>query len=128
LRSPAARALDQATGRAALADRWIPKVDMDAIGKWELVSTQGTTDRWEIVMSGTSDLSAAELMNDIGKEFASKGNWAKLSIAGSGSAPTKSEWKFNGKDGRPWNGLLTIEPTPGSGHRYNAKVSIARAG
>jgi hypothetical protein len=47
--------------RAALADRLIPEIHLAEIGTWDIVSTEGGTDRWEVVVGGTSDLSATRL-------------------------------------------------------------------
>ena len=62
--------------RGALADAqfaaWIDST-ADGIGHWSLVSTQGGTDRWEVVAEGTSDLSAAEVLDHIGTKLVSLG-------------------------------------------------------
>ena len=111
--------------RAALADRLIPDVDLDAIGAWTVLSTEGGRDRWEMVVQGTSDLSAADVMDYIGRDFTAKGKWAKVGGATSGSALT-SRWTFQGRDGRPWKATLTMETRPAEGHRYTARLTIAR--
>jgi putative intracellular protease/amidase len=121
--------------RAALADRLIPDVDLDAIGNWTLVSTEGGRDHWEIAFRGTSDLSATEVMDHIGRDLTTKGKWTSVAgavnaaTAATGSPSTRtSRWKFNGTGGKPWTGTVTIEATPtAKGHQYTGKLTIARA-
>ncbi len=110
--------------RAALADRLIPDVGLDALGRWKLVRTHGGTDRWEIVARGTSDLSSAELAGRIGRNLASNGKWIELPPA-PGASPAASRWRFKGRDGRPWRGTLTIRDE--AGHEHRATLTVARA-
>jgi putative intracellular protease/amidase len=115
--------------RGTLADRLIPDVDLDGIGDWKILSTRGGTDRWDLVVQGTSTLSATDVMGRIGRSFTTKGGWT------SAGAPTphspsslRSDWTFSGRDGRPWTGTLTLDTVAGKDHEYTAKLSIARAG
>lgn len=111
--------------RAALADRLIPEVDLGAVGAWTVVSTQGGTDRWETVLRGTSDRSAAELSDYFGKALTEKGKWTRQ--AGAGASSPNTAWKFSGRDGKHWTGMLTIEPVAGESHAYQARLKIERA-
>jgi len=114
--------------RAALADRLIPDVDLDAIGNWTLVSTEGGRDRWETACRGTSDLTAGEVMDHIGRDLTTKGKWTSVTAAATRTSPTRtSRWKFTGRDGKPWTGTLTIQAGPAEGHQYTAKLTVARA-
>jgi putative intracellular protease/amidase len=105
--------------RAKLADNLIPHVGLDELGNWSWIRTQGGVDRWEIVVTGTSELSVAELMVRISESLA-KGKWTTVQPA----SPTETAWKFNGPDGRPWTGAVTIESVAGESHRYTATVRI----
>ena len=115
--------------RAALADRLIPDVDMDAIGKWTVVNTEGGRDRWEMEIQGTSDRSAAEVLEYVGREFTTKGKWtsAKAGALPSSSTPT-SRWSLSGRDGKPLVATLTIQAIPEGSHQYTVKLTIAPAG
>ena len=115
--------------RAALADRLIPEVDLRPVGDWTIESTQGGVDRWETVLHGTSDRSAAELSDYFGKAFIEKGKWARLISAGAGGGASSpnSAWRFAGRDGRPWTGTLTVAPVAGQSHTYEARLKIERA-
>lgn len=114
--------------RAALADMLIPNVDIDSTGTWTTVSTQGDTRRWEIVFHGTSKLSATELVDRLGRDFETRGKWTNAKAANAGApTPTTSAWKFRGRDGEAWTGILSIQAA-GKSHEYDGKLSIARAG
>ncbi len=114
--------------RAALADRLIPHLDLKEIGYWDVASTQGGTDRWDLVLRGSSDRSAAEVMEHFSRAFTANGKWTSVKTVDSRSSPPlTSSWKFSGRDGAAWNGTLRVEPVAGESHRYTAKLTIARA-
>ncbi len=119
--------------RGALADRMIPDLDLNtdlgAVGRWEVVRTEGGTDRWDMLIRGASTLSASELLTHIGKALESKGRWKSVPTGASLSKSSASSgWRFQGRDGKPWTGTLTVASLPGAGRRYTARLSIARAG
>src|SRR5439155_12370905 len=41
--------------RGALAETLIPDLNLDDLGRWTMLSTEGGTDRWEVVARATSD-------------------------------------------------------------------------
>jgi putative intracellular protease/amidase len=113
--------------RAALADRRIPDIDLNGIGEWSVDRTEGSTDRWELVLRGSSDLSAAQLTDRIGGELERKGNWTKINAAAAaGSSPSRTGWKFKGPDGKAWTANLTIESVTGAKKDYTATLTVAR--
>lgn len=120
---------DSRYARAALADRLIPDVNLDRLGDWSIVSTQGTTETWDIVVRGTSDLSRAELLDRVGQAFAKEGKWAgaKRGAATVASTP-RTDWIFSGPDGRRWTGTLGVEAVPGQDNEYTMTLRIARLG
>ncbi len=113
--------------RAALADHQIPAIQLDDVGKWNLVRTEGDTNRWDIVLSGHSDLATPDLMGRIEQALA-KGKWVKVSSAGTNPASRTSTWRFTGTDGKPWKATLKLEGLAGAGHERTAALSVARAG
>jgi putative intracellular protease/amidase len=113
--------------RAALADRLIPDVGLDAIGKWKIVSTEGGTDRWEIVVRGSSDLAAAEVLQRLGGSLETNGKWTSVKATAVRSSDLSSRWQFRGRDGQGWTGTLRVQPVAGENHQYNATLAIARA-
>src|SRR2546426_1747490 len=121
-------AADSGFARGALADRLIPDLDLDDLRTWTVVSTEGGTDRWEIIVRATSDLSAADLMDRLDRALAARGKWTSVkATAAASSSPLTSGWKFSGRDGKPWTGTLTIQTVPGETGQYTAKLNIARA-
>ena len=115
--------------RAALADRQIPEVDLGNYGTWEIVSTEGDTDRWRMVYRWSSDRTVSEAMDHIGKAFETRGKWTPMNAVAS-HAPEGMErrWKFRGRDGKPWTGALKIEALSGARNRYTATLTVERAG
>ncbi|MBF5045148.1 DJ-1/PfpI family protein [Aggregicoccus sp. 17bor-14] len=110
--------------RAALADRLIPPVDVSALGDWSVASTEGDTGRWELVLEGRSALGAPQLMAKLGEALQSAGTWTRAE--GSAASASRSEWRFRGRKGEPWSGVLTLKP--GAAGQYTVTLAIARAG
>jgi putative intracellular protease/amidase len=110
--------------RATLADMLIPQINLDAIGHWDFVRTEGGVDSWEMVFRGTSDRAVAEVMDHFARELASKGKWTR--VGGAVRSPSISHWELAGRDGKPWKASLTIERAPGQHPTYTATLSIAR--
>ena len=113
--------------RAALADHQIPAIQLDNVGAWNLIRTEGDTNRWDIVVGGQSDLATPDLMNRI-EQVLAKSKWVKVGSAGSNPASRTSTWRFTGTDGKPWKGTLKLEGIVGSGHERTAALSVARVG
>ena len=115
---------DGGLARGTLADTqlasWID-TSLDGTGTWEIASTEGSSDRWEVVASGTSKLSAAELTDHFGKVCTSQAKWT--SVAGS-----SGRWTFTGRDGKPWKAALTVRTLPEAAGKYSVKLAIAREG
>ena len=101
---------------------------VDGTGRWDVVSTQGGTDRWEVVAEGTSDLSAAELLDQLGKSCAAQGKWTSVAAPAAGQAPAAtSRWTFTGRDGKPWTGTLSVLAPSGGAKKYTLTLSVARS-
>ncbi len=114
--------------RGALADRLIPDLDLDDLGTWTLLGTEGGTDRWELTARGTSDLSAPVLSDRLGRLLATRGQWTSAKSAAGSASSLISAWTFNDRDGTPWAGTLTVQAVPGETGQYTAKLFIARGG
>ena len=116
---------DAAFVRAVLADQMIPEMNLRGEhGTWDLVSTEGSKDRWKRIYHGRSDESAQELRESIEGALAKNGNWRKEGATAGG----ESRWSFKGKDGAAWNGILTVRETSLGSHKYEVTVSVAKAG
>ena len=114
--------------RGALADRLIPELDLDDLGTWSMVSTEGGTDRWEIVFRATSDLSAPALVDRLGRSLAARGKWISVKGASASSSSLTSAWTFSDPGGKTWTGTLTVQAIPGENGQYTAKLRIAQGG
>ncbi|HYQ88712.1 MAG TPA: DJ-1/PfpI family protein [Candidatus Binatia bacterium] len=116
--------------RAALADRQIPDVNLDGHGGWQMVRTEGDTNRWEMVFHWTADRSVADVMDYIGSSFETGGKWTPVQTgaASSTAGATERHWKFRGRDGKPWTGALKFEALAGAHNRYTATLTVERAG
>ncbi len=113
--------------RAALADHELPQIDLDAIGKWNVVRTEGDTQHWDIAAKGHSDLAAAEVIHHV-EQALEASKWTRVSSPASSGEAGASEWRFTGSDGQPWKGSFTIASAGSGGHEYTAAVAVARAG
>jgi putative intracellular protease/amidase len=115
--------------RAALADMEIPDVDMSGYGDWDVVSTRGDQNRWDMVLSGRSKRSLAEIMDHTARTFETQGKWTRAGAASSTSATSRTErWTFTGRGGKPWKATLRLESVAGDSGRYTATLAVARNG
>ena len=113
--------------RAAMADQLIPDVPMESLGTWNVIRTEGDTNRWELVMEGSSELAADALLDRLTQELASRGHWRDAGEHGGTPARTR-KLSFAGRSGEPWSGTMSIEPRSGGSHEYTLKLTIARSG
>lgn len=101
--------------------------DLEKLGKWGIVSTKGTTDYWKIVKRVTSDLDPSELIDAVGKAYATSVNWTSITKPASNlSGSMTSTWKFTSRDGKPWAGTLTVQSVPSQKHTYLVTLTVAR--
>jgi putative intracellular protease/amidase/DNA-directed RNA polymerase subunit RPC12/RpoP len=122
--------------RGALAEALIPDLDLDSLGRFTIVSTEGGADRWQIVASAKTELSGHDLLEKIGQALARQGSWKSVPVAASApagagssmSSAASSAWKFSDAAGKPWTGILSIEAGAAGEGDYTARLNIARAG
>jgi putative intracellular protease/amidase len=112
--------------RAALADRNAPNFNLDSLGWWEVVKTEGDTRHWEYVSRCTSQKPAAEIMAHIEQTLV-QAKWTRSRTAPTprGSA-LASDWSFTGRDGKPWVASASIEPVAGAKGQYLARLTMSR--
>lgn len=113
--------------RAALADQLIPDVPMETLGAWNVIRTEGDTNHWELVIEGHSDLAADALMDRVSQELSTRGRWREAAADRRAATGTRS-WRFAGRNGETWSGVVSIEPRAGKDHEYTVKLTIARSG
>ncbi|MBI1804381.1 MAG: DJ-1/PfpI family protein [Ignavibacteriae bacterium] len=113
--------------RASLADRLIPDLDFDGTGNWEIDRTEGGANRWKLALHGTSNLSANELLERFNLTLSTTGRWTNVkTVAPQSASLSESDWKFTGRDGKPWKGFLKIQTISGDKHQFAAKLNISR--
>ena len=118
---------DGGFARAALADREIPDVDLDQLGRWNVVSTEGTTTQWRLTLTGESKLSATDLAARVATTFESAGKWKPAAVPANAKNATARAWTFTGNDGKPWRGQLQLREIQGKPGHYDAEMTVERA-
>jgi len=101
--------------RAALADRYLPKLDGF---KWKVLSSAGDVDRWEFKALVTVPALAAEILSTAGKQIAASTPHTRGSVtlkAPHSSDKHEIRWNFIDDTGRGWNGVGLVEPAPDNG-------------
>jgi putative intracellular protease/amidase/DNA-directed RNA polymerase subunit RPC12/RpoP len=117
----------KATRWAALAFRQLPDVNLRDFGTWEVVSTQGNEDHWEMVLHWSYKGSAPEAMGRIGHTLEDEGKWTPVNKAGSGPG-TERQWTFRGNDDKPWKAALRYDAVAGASDQYTAVLKVNRNG
>ena len=78
------------------------------------------------MVRGTSGLSVAQLREHLDQALA-QGNWSLVAAVNKpGTSTLTSDWKFKGRDGKPWAGTAEVEPVAGRTGQYIARLTIAR--
>jgi len=113
--------------RGALADHEIPQINLDNMGKWDVVRTEGDTRHWDLALTCHSDLAASDITSRI-EDGLAKGKWTKVGSAGKGAESHRSDWRFTGSDGKPWKATFKIESVGTSGHDFATALALARVG
>lgn len=116
--------------RAALADREIPPIDMDALGDFTLARTEGDTLHWEIEARGHPKAARNEFMQKL-EETLARSHWTKVTAASDSArpgSPRTSRWQFTGSDGKAWTASLTVSGLEAEGGEVTAELVVNRAG
>jgi putative intracellular protease/amidase len=112
---------------ATLAFHEIPNINVDDLGHWDVVSTRGSAARWELVFSGSSQLSAGELMSKVSQALVDQGKWTHVNQPADASGVSRSAFKFTGHDGAPWSGSFKIESVDSQPHGYRGTFEVSRS-
>jgi putative intracellular protease/amidase len=111
--------------RARLADRVMPDIDARSIlGDFTVERNEGTADRWEVAIRGTSAKQPGEVMDALEHALLEKKPWRRTS-----ADATSRAWTFADDEGKPWTARASIDaPPPGQEHRgYVVTLSVQRA-
>jgi putative intracellular protease/amidase len=112
--------------RASMADEEVPNLDLDTIGNWDWVRTEGDRSRWDMELRATSPLTAAEITDRVGRQLIERGKWVRTGTSGDDSSRT-TRWKFTGRDGAAWTAATVVTGVAGADHHYGLKLSLGRA-
>jgi hypothetical protein len=113
--------------RASLADKQLPNLDLKPVGEWTLSTTAGDQSHWRIAFDGGKGKDAAQIMSCVATRLPTDKNWQPVSTSGEGRNII-SNWTFTGRDGRPWDGSVAIEPMKTDSSDYRITFVIARKG
>lgn len=100
--------------------------DLDRLGTWNLISSKGTKDKWEVTKLLTSNLSTVDLTGALTKLYVKNGD------APADGRLTKTKdlwtdsWLFHDRDGRGWYGTLSVSAAPNAVHQYLVGLRITR--
>ena len=114
---------DSKFARAALADRYFPKID-DLDG--EILATSGDVNRWQFQVLISKPNSAKAIVELISKQVAN-GSPHTRSVVMSPSVGNKNAigWKFVDEQGQDWNGSALIESADQQG-KFIVTVKLTR--
>jgi putative intracellular protease/amidase len=101
---------------------------LKTVGYWDkVISTQGNTERWDIVRDVRSDLSAAQLVTEVGKIYAAAGKWSHIDTAAAHSVLESSVWKAVDGDGKSWTVTISVDDVAGQSKTHLVKIGVVRA-
>jgi putative intracellular protease/amidase len=106
----------------ALAHSLIPNVQLDSLGTWNVVRTEGDANHWNLEIHGTSSHSRDELLDRIGERLEKVAHWVPVQNASAG----KRKWNLTGRHGEPWTACLTLEPAAANAREYAATLWIGK--
>jgi putative intracellular protease/amidase len=108
--------------RARLADRVIPDIDLRTLaGTWTVEKNEGTRDRWDVALRGTSPQAAAEVLDALDRSLVRGGRWQRTQ-----ATDAARSWHVVDDEGNPWSGSMSIEPRSAGAHDYVVKLSVGR--
>jgi len=113
--------------RAAFADRYLPNFQ---VADRDMISTDGDADRWEIRALIARPASTAEIIEFAQKRIVSETPHKSSAVVITKRAITPNhseiEYKFSDDQGRPWRGVVTVDPAAEMG-KFNLIVKILRS-
>lgn len=122
---------DSKFARAALADKYM-RFQYSFKGASKSLNRSGNRDAWENRWEIISDISAAELFNNVNDTLAnnktyapSKVKWARQQEE-KAKSDTRSLWKFTDEKGREWRGVMSVEAFANEKNKYLLTLKIER--
>jgi putative intracellular protease/amidase len=126
--------------RAAMADRFLPHGwrAPNAKVKGSVISTAGSTDRWETKVLVSEPHSSSEILDAMRDRIASytamRGMFKPIShirgpvdVSPVSATDHQIKWKFNDDQGHAWSGVGILEPSPDEKSKFILTLRLARA-
>lgn len=131
--------------RSTLADRFLPDGLVFGKGKIQgttatLISTEGSTDRWQAKLLVTQPGTSSEIIDVLRKRIAATAARDVQSMMGAPaahprvvtfhlSASNSSElvWTFADEQRQPWRGVAIVEPDRAMSNEFQVTLTVARA-
>jgi len=107
--------------RANLADRLIPDLDISVAKEWHPIRNLGDKQEWEVRGTFKAETSAAEFLKIVNDRM--KKHWSLISTDNNTSV-----WSFKDETGRPWKGIVDVQPVAAEPNKYEVSVKIKRVG
>ena len=109
--------------RASLADMQLPNVDFPDGTRVKFLRTEGTTDRWEVDLAISTDMTHQELERHVETNLSANANWKQDHATDDTSV---KKWSFSGRDGKNWKAAVRIEDAKTEKNSYVLKVALNR--
>lgn len=111
--------------RAALAERYMPRLTGPDWEGVEMVSTSGDRERWEARYRMKGSAPAPDLLKRVKTVLENMRGWKSPSTA-PGAASAEGSWTFLDDAGLPWTGTARIEKVDGEDGIWSVSVSVAK--
>ena len=114
--------------RAALADKYLRNTyNFMRSFERQVVSSNGSSERWENKWKLTAEASAAEILAQLNENLATVDGWSQPDGA-KANGTLESLWQFSGNDGKTWRGAASVETVASEKNKFIVSVQVARAG
>lgn len=116
---------DSNFARAAMADRFIPDLDLNTphVSGFHAVRNLGGMDNWDLEGEATSDLATPALLKLLADSLQKNTKWKPAVTDGN----SRAAWKFADEKGQPWGAVLTVAPVAGKDRTFSLNLKIDRA-
>lgn len=116
---------DSGFARAALADAELRRVfgrrlrlEVPAGGTYKVLSTQGTTDRWEAIWEIKTETPLADLRTALARHLTEAGQWTP--------GATSGDWRFTDGEKKNWKAQVDLRPVPERRGEYRMAIQVER--
>ena len=112
---------DSPYARAALADRYLPNIDLGKAVRFEQTLSLGDMDHWRFEGTLSTDESREAVLARIAGQLVERAHWKPAGRGGK----VEQAWSFSDEKGRPWRAVVDLGPAEG-GHAFHASFRLDR--